>query len=264
MPGVNVTTAVRSGPVGAGDIVAGQVFMVGEAERGPTDEPTLLRSFSDYTTYYGNYKSSNLYAHVKTYFDEGGTRCYVQRVVGAGAGAGTVNLTSNSGASAGMTITAKNVGAWAANLSVEVLGADTAGYRLKFVLDGSTLLTTRDLVTVADGINFVNASAVNHLVEATTTLTDAQADDDNNNLDEASAAALSSSAQDGAAVSDTEVVAALATDDTGKLSPNLNTGAVCAPGRTGSAIWNALASHAGDFNRVALCAFGGVRRCEHR
>lgn len=256
MPGVNVTTAVRSGPVGAGDIVAGQVFMVGETERGPTDEPTLLRSFSDYTTYYGNYKSSNLYAHVKTYFDEGGTRCYVQRVVGAGAGKGTVALTSNSAASAGMTITAKDVGAWAANLSVEVLGGDSSGYRLKFVLDGSTLLTTRDLVTVADGINFVNASAVNHLVEATTTLTDAQADDDSNNLDTASAAALSSSAADGNAVSDSEIVAALATDDTGKLSPNLNTGAVCAPGHTGSAIWNALASHAGDFNRVALCAFG--------
>ena len=87
MPGVNVTTAVRSGPVGAGDIVAGQVFMVGEAERGPTAEPTLLRSFGDYTTYYGNYKSTNLYAHVKTYFDEGGTRCHVQRVVGSGAAA---------------------------------------------------------------------------------------------------------------------------------------------------------------------------------
>lgn len=258
MPGVNVTTAVRSGPVGAGDIVAGQVFMVGEAERGPIDEPTLLRSFSDYTTYYGNYKSSNLYAHVKTYFDEGGTRCHVQRVVGAGAGKGTVALTSNSAASAGMNITAKNVGAWAANLSVEVLAADSTGYRLQFVLDGSTLLTTRDLVTVADGINFVNASAVNHLVDATTTLTDAQADDTSNILDTAAAAALSGSAADGGAVSDTEVVAALAIDDTGKLSPNLNTGAVCAPGRTGSTVWNALVAHAAAFNRIALCAFGAT------
>lgn len=258
MPGVNVTTAVRSGPVGAGDIVAGQVFMVGEAERGPTDEPTLLRSFSDYTTYYGNYKSSNLYAHVKTYFDEGGTRCHVQRVVGSGAAAGSVALTSNSGASAGMTLTASTVGAWAANLSVAVLAADSAGYRLQFVLDGSTLLTTRDLVTVSDGINFVNASAVNHLVVASTTLTDAQADSDSNNPDTASAAALSGSASDGAAVSNTEIIAALATDDTGKLSPNLNTGAVCAPGRTGAAVWDALAAHAGAFNRVALCAFGAA------
>ena len=256
MPGVNVTTAVRSGPVGTGDVVAGQVFMVGEAERGPIDAPTLLRSFNAYTTYYGNYKSSNLYAHVKTYFDEGGSRCYVQRVVGAGATAGTVSLSSNSGASAGMTITAKTVGAWAGNFTVAVLAADSAGYRLQFALDGSTLLTSRDLVTVADGINFVNVSAVNHLVEATTTLADALADDSSNNLDTAAAVDLSGSASDGAAVSNTEVIAALATDDTGKLSPNLNTGAVCTPGRTGAAIWNALATHAGVFNRVALCGFG--------
>jgi len=69
MPGVNITTAVRTGPVGTGDIVSGQVFMVGETERGPLDEPTLLRSFSDFTTYYGNYKSGNLYSHVKTFFE---------------------------------------------------------------------------------------------------------------------------------------------------------------------------------------------------
>lgn len=255
MPGVNVTTAVRSGPVGAGDIVAGQVFMVGEAERGPTNEPTLLRSFSDYTTYYGNYKSSNLYAHVKTYFDEGGTRCYVQRVIGSNSAAGSITLNTGSGASAAMVITAKNDGEWSDNLTVQVLDADSSGYRLKFVLDGDTLLTTRDLVTIADGINFVNASVVNHLVVATTPLSDANADDDTYNLDTVSAAPLTSGS-DGDPVGNAEIVAALATDDTGKFSPNLNTGAVCAPGRTGSAIWNALASHAGDFNRVALCAFG--------
>ena len=92
MPGVNVTTAVRTGPVGTGDIVAGQVFMAGEAERASITAPTLLRSFSDYTTYYGNYQTGNLYAHVKTYFDEGGTRCYVQRVLGSGSATGAITL----------------------------------------------------------------------------------------------------------------------------------------------------------------------------
>ena len=65
MPGVNVTTAVRSGPVGTGDIVAGQLFVVGETERGSTTAPTLLRSFSDYTTDFGIYQSGSLYAHVQ-------------------------------------------------------------------------------------------------------------------------------------------------------------------------------------------------------
>jgi len=53
MPGVVVTTAVRSGPAGDGDVEAAQWFAAGESERGPIDGPVLVRSFSEYTTYYG-------------------------------------------------------------------------------------------------------------------------------------------------------------------------------------------------------------------
>ena len=70
MPGINVTTAVRTGPTGNGDIVAGQWFVVGEAERGDITKPTLCRSFSDYVREYGDYQAGNLYQYVKTYFDE--------------------------------------------------------------------------------------------------------------------------------------------------------------------------------------------------
>jgi hypothetical protein len=250
MPGVNVTTAVRSGPVGTNDVVAGQLFVVGEAERGPTDEPTLLRSFSDYTTYYGNYQSGSLYAHVKTYFDEGGARCYVMRVAGGSSAAGSITLNNSSG-SATMDITAKNVGAWAGNLTVAVLAADVSGFRLQVALDSETLLTTRDLTSVTDGVNVINTSSVAHLVEAADNTTAT------GNPATVAAAALSGGSN-GSAVSDANIVSALATDTT-KLSPNLKSGAIAAPGRgkgaSADAIWTALRDHAAANNRVALLGF---------
>ena len=253
MPGVNVTTAVRTGPVGTTDVVAGQVFMVGETERGPTDEPTLLRSFNDYTTYYGNYESGSLYSHVKTFFDEGGSRCYVQRILtddtGTPSAAGTLTLNDSSG-SATMVATAKNHGDWSDNLDIEIVGADVSGFKVKVYLDDALLLATRDLTSVTDAINVVNSSAVSHLVELS--------DDDTSSSDPATAAATAlSGGSDGLAVDDDDYATALATATT-KITPNLGTGAICAPGKYGTTVWDALRDHAAANNRVALLSFNGT------
>lgn len=251
MPGVNVTTAVRTGPVGTGDVVAGQVFLVGEAERGPTDEPTLLRSFSDYTTYYGNYQSGNLYSHVKTFFDEGGARCYVMRVLGASSAPGTLTLL-DADDDGTMVITAKNDGAWSSNLDVEVVAADalTGGFKMNIYLDDVLLLATRDLADVTDAINVINASAVSHLVVASNDVTSSA------NPDTLSATALSGGSN-GSAVTSTEIIAALAADTT-KLSSNLKNGAVAAPGWNGGDVWDALRDHAAANNRIAICGFAAA------
>lgn len=256
MPGVNVTTAVRTGPVGTGDIVAGQVFLVGETERGPTTAPTLLRSFSDYTTYYGNYDvssadstKSNLYAHVKTFFDEGGSRCYVQRVAGAGAAAGNIVLNDSSG-SAVLNIDAQSVGAWSDNLDIEVVAGDQAGYfKVKVYLDNALLLTTRDLADLDDAQSVLNTSAVNHLIDVNRDGVSAST----NNPDVAAATALSGGS-DGSAVDAAGIAAALA-EATSPITTTYNTGAVAAPGWTGATVYNALRDHAAAFNRVALLGF---------
>lgn len=248
MPGINVTTAVRTGPVGTGDIVAGQVFMVGQAERGPTNEPTLLRSFSDYTTYYGNYKSDNLYAHVKTYFDEGGTRCYVQRVVSSNATAGSVTLNDASG-SATMVATAKNVGAWGANLDIQIAAADVTGFKVKVFLDDALLLTTRDLTSVADAINVVNVSAVSHLIE----LSDDPTSTSNPAEGSVTPVSGATTPSDGDNVDADDIVAALALATT-NLTANYKSGAVCAPGWSDSTVHDALRDHAYDNNRIAICS----------
>ena len=127
MPGINVTTAVRTGPTGNGDIVAGQWFVVGEAERGDITKPTLCRSFSDYVREYGDYQAGNLYQYVKTYFDEGGTRCQVQRVLGASHATATKTFQDTAGSPANtITFTAKNPGKWGLTLAVEILASSDA------------------------------------------------------------------------------------------------------------------------------------------
>jgi hypothetical protein len=50
MPGVVVTTAVRTGPSGEGTVKAAQLFVVGSAERGPTDAAMLVRGMSEYSS----------------------------------------------------------------------------------------------------------------------------------------------------------------------------------------------------------------------
>ncbi|MEL0003677.1 MAG: hypothetical protein VW620_11745, partial [Rhodospirillales bacterium] len=175
MPGINVTTAVRTGPVGTTDIVSGQAFMIGATERGPVDEPLLLRSFQDYITYYGNYQADSLYMHAKTFFDEGGSRLWVRRAHSGAASAaiaGTATI-RDSAASASMLISAKTPGPWSSNLSVEVQDSTTAGstvasaaYRILIRLDNELVLTTRDLVDITDGVNVINSSGISHLVEA--------------------------------------------------------------------------------------------------
>ena len=247
MPGVNITTAVRTGPVGTGDIVSSQVFMVGLAERGELEAPVLVRSFSDYTTYYGNYQGGNLYAHVKTFFDEGGSRCQVMRVLGNGGEAGRIELKDAAG-SATMLIEAQNAGAWSDNLEVAVIQPDVAGFRLEFYLDGLMILRTRDLTSTNDGCKVINASDIHHLVEATDIESSSLNPDpaENNDGDRTPL----SGGLNGDPVETSDVLDAM-----DRMSVNVGPGAVCAPGMSGEEIWDGLRNHADMNKRIALLSF---------
>lgn len=246
MPGVTVTTAVRTGPVNTGDEVVGQVFMCGTAQRGPTDAATLVKSLAEYVTYYGGYVSGNLYADVQTYFEEGGRRAYIYRTVGATPVAGTLTL-NDSSAAATMTITAKNTGAWADNLTVAVAAGDTADtFVMTVALSGASQLVTRDLIDVADAVTYLNTSSVSHLLVA--------ADDATSANDPAvlAATALASGA-DGGAPTAANYVTGLT-----NFTENLGCGAVCVPGQSGATVWAGLLVHAGANDRIALMGFGSA------
>ena len=252
MPGINVTTAVRTGPTGNGDIVAGQWFVVGEAERGDITKPTLCRSFSDYVREYGDYQAGNLYQYVKTYFDEGGTRCYVQRVLGASYATAAKTFQDTAGSPANtITFTAKNPGKWGNTLAVQIVASSDASvaisgyFKVKIYLNDVLIFTSRDLKDVPDAVNFINESrTVNHLIVAS--------NESASSLNPAAAnkTALTGGANGTNAATAAEKVAGLAL-----LTEDLKNGAVSVPGTYDNTTRDGLLAHVEAHNRIALWAF---------
>lgn len=248
MPGVVVTTSVRTGPSGAGEVPAAQWFTVGVTERGPIDGPTLVRSLSEYKTLYGDYVSGNLYTQLQTFFEEGGSRAYVYRVTGASASAGYLDLQDNN---AGDTIrmTAATPGSWSDQLEIEVVDGDaTDTFKIKVYLKSELLYTSRDLVDPPDAVNVINTSTVAHLVVASDLDSIETPPDDNPVV--LSATALSAG-YDGDAIVEADYTGAL-----DQFTYDLGPGAVSIPGQTGATVWGALIDHGQANFRIAICAFG--------
>ena len=242
MPGVVVTTAVRSGPTGVGAIESSQMFIAGELQRGPTDEAKLVRSFSEFKTYYGEYTTSTTaWVPVKTFFEEGGSRAYVGRVIHTDAIVAEGSLTD--GSSDTMDFDASDAGTWGNSLVIGVIAADSlsGGFRLTVTLDGDLLLTTPDLADVAAAVTYINTSSVSHLVTA------------ENNTDSTSNPTIDSSVTlsggtDGSAPDDTHYNTAL-----GLFTYGLGAGVVCMPGQSSVTAYANLESHATSNNRIAFC-----------
>ena len=62
MPGVVISTAVRTGPSSTTIRESSQLFVVGLAERGPSDEAVLVESLQDFEFKFGEYISTS-YLH---------------------------------------------------------------------------------------------------------------------------------------------------------------------------------------------------------
>jgi hypothetical protein len=250
MPGVYVTSGVRTGPTTAAVAPASTFFVTGTAERGPTDVAKLVTSLSDFQTYYGLYNSAfSLQQHVQTFFEEGGTKAYIARVVGASATAGAATLlgASVSGAAsascvASMTLTAANPGAWSSDVTYTVTGVTTAPV-VNIFFKGTQVFTTGALTTVSSAVDKINTSAVATIyVKATATV------GANILLLVSTATALSVGVAGNAAL-EADYVTGLTLFDQG-----YGAGAVAIPGQSGSATWNGLMGHASANNRIALLA----------
>ena len=116
MPGVVVTTGAVAGPSAPTVAPASTYFAVGLADRGATDRAILVNSVDQYTTEYGGATSySPLYDDIKTFFEEGGTRAYITRVVGPAATIGALSggLLDRHASTpvATLTVTARSAGA---------------------------------------------------------------------------------------------------------------------------------------------------------
>lgn len=157
MPGIVVNTTVRTGPSTANVSPTATWFVVGLAERGPSADPKLVTSISDFETTFGEYVSyGNVYQQVQTFFEEGGAQCYVSRVVGASATAGILDI-PNDTAGVAATFTAVGEGAWSSNLSATLtpLGA---GKIFKLYLNDALVYSSGEVASASALVNKVGSS----------------------------------------------------------------------------------------------------------
>jgi hypothetical protein len=117
---------------------------------------------AEYVALYGNWVSyGRMYDDLNTFFSEGGTEAVVQRVVGAGATSGTLNLADSvAGGGAGVSLVAGAAwpGAASANISVEVdAGAAPNTFRIVVYYQGVIVETYNNLATPAAAVAAVNA-----------------------------------------------------------------------------------------------------------
>ena len=90
---------------------------VGPTEKGPLD-PRLVTNFEQFQRIYGGYlKESYLTYAVDGFFRNGGSRCYIARIIGKEAKESNMSLVWNGGA---ISVVAKGPGAWGDNVSVMI------------------------------------------------------------------------------------------------------------------------------------------------
>lgn len=252
MPGVVITTAVRSGPSTTNVAPAATFFVAGTAVRGSTTKANRVTSLQQFEQIYGDYSSSHtLHQHVKTYFEEGGSTAYVGRAVGASATAGAITLNDRSGGAGNpaITITAENPGDWSDNLTVAVVdGTTTNTFIINVYLSGELVYTTGEVLTAKAAVDKINNNTTAgiyitaaDLTSGSTTLT--------TRPKVATATALSGG-DDGAAPSEAQKIAALSL-----FGSELGAGAVAMPENAATSIVNGLIAHAATYNRIALCSF---------
>ena len=95
-PGVYIEE-LNTGPVPIEGVSTSTAGFVGQTARGPV-QPTLVTSFVEYQRWYGGFIDptvSFLPFAAKGFFDNGGKRAFIARVVGAGAVPATLDLTAD-------------------------------------------------------------------------------------------------------------------------------------------------------------------------
>lgn len=150
MPGIQISTAVRTGPANTTIRETSQAFFVGQALRGPTDEALLVTSLEDFELKYGGYTSGSfLHSTVESFFEEGGTRCYISRVTNTSGTATATSLLKNAAASpvTAITLTANGPGASANSLRVAVTDGNVTNSKVVAIYDGTTLLMSTGACT---------------------------------------------------------------------------------------------------------------------
>jgi phage tail sheath protein FI len=158
MPGVTISTAVRTGPSNTTVRDSSQAFFVGLAERGPSGEAIKVNSLAEFESIFGGYVSySYLQPTVQAFFEEGGTQAYITRVVGPDATSGTRVLVNST--TTVIQLHAVGEGAWSSNLTSEVVASgDLRNIRIRY--NGDIIFTTGLKATNTELVSAINTNAL--------------------------------------------------------------------------------------------------------
>lgn len=246
MPGVTIQTAVRVGPNATSSVETSQMFVVGKTARGPSGVAKLVTSLEEFEQIFGGYASySYVHPTLQTFFEEGGTRAYVSRVVGTQAGTppttGTLALLGAASA-ASFSVTANGPGAWSASITVQIVNPGTGGGDFIVKIFDSAILkfSTGNCASVLQAVGRINSSSVaSKFVVAAATGTAFPV-----NL---AATALSAGSDQEATVVNADYVSGLTA-----FLESYGTGVVVCPESEHTSVQSGLASHANAFNRIAF------------
>lgn len=244
MPGVVVTTAVRTGPTATQTAATATAFVAGVTTRGPSGQAVLISSLAQYEDIFGGYTSSG-YVHqtAKTFFEEGGSRMYVSRAVGDSAAAATCALLDDAGTPGTVvTLTAAGKGTWAnsGGLEATVTNPTSSTFQVKILVDGAVVYTSQTHTNKTDFINEINNSATAGLW--VTAASGASTD-----IPTPVTAKDFSGGSNGSTVDADNIVTAL-----GEFTYDLGPGAIMAPGFYDSTTINELIDNANTNHRVVI------------
>lgn len=244
MPGISISTSVRTGPSSATTRESSQAFFVGKAVRGPVDTAVKIFSLEDFELTFGGYFSNGyLQPVVESFFEEGGTQCYVVRVVGPAADPPGSLVLNDGGATPALTFTAIGPGAWSEDVEVKVEAGTAAGtVRVTLAYAGDVIFSTGN-VSTNDQIagKFALNAAASRLVEVTVNGAASL-------VATVAYTALSAGDDDVANVTATHLEAGL-----DLFNDSYGTGAVSCPELLDQAtLREALIAHANTYNRIAL------------
>ena len=249
---VTVTTAP---PSPNGNAATGTWFVTGQTVQGPVGVAVPISSLSDFTNYFGPRVATNtngtlLYDSLDEFFHDGGVLAYVSRVPGASAAYASVTLNDITTPVPGtsLKITACGPGAWASTgsngaLAVTVAaGSASNSYTLTVKYNGVQVgQTSPNLFTPADAVTWY-ASQPSWQTYITVSLPSGAS-----GVIPATGSFSLTGGSDGMTAQEQAWTTALV-----PFVDTLGPGQVSAPGHTSTAGYQALATHAYTFNRVAI------------
>lgn len=168
MPGVYIDEIQLPGPIPG--IATNNVAIIGPAETGPTNKPTLVTNPTQFANTFGGYLTSpQMYfaSHaVQGFFINGGTKCYFVRI-GKGRRARRFVLDSSGDASATtpipdrptLLVTAKNEGTAGNIIEIKIDDASVADSS-RVLVHFAAAVPAGDIATVADATGFAVGDTV--------------------------------------------------------------------------------------------------------